>query len=220
MLVWVDLETTGLDDRADDILEIAAIVTDDNFNEVARWSRTLNYGYANKIVRTLAYVEFMKLSDEERAAELKKLSEHTGVSTHVLDMHWKNGLWVDCAKSEYHIGQTDIDFSCFLVDNAQERFVDETGVAGVKLPQLAGSTISFDRGFLTSNMTYSLKQLHYRNVDVSTLNELAKRFWPELYAARPNNENKAHRGMADIEESVRVCKFYVNYLRPNTPEEL
>lgn len=185
MLVWTDLETTGLDPDTCRVLEVAAIVTDDNLVEVARFHRVVYW-----------------LHDEKDDALL-----HPAVR----EMHTKNGLLDDVMSLEAQQPfQVDAEFAAFIRLYGVQTVTSPEMTATVVKPQLAGSTISFDRGFMAKWMKTSLAELHYRNVDVSTLNELARRFWPDVYAARPKNEVIAHRGMADIEESIRVCKHYIN----------
>lgn len=189
MLVWIDLETTGLDPRKERILEVGAIVTDDNFEEVARFHRVVYW-----------------LHDEKDLAEMSPVVRET---------HEKNGLLEDVAKpSAYHSFEVDEALASFIRREAHVlEDVDGLNCRIVK-PQLAGSTISFDREFMRYWLPHALAELHYRNLDVSTLNEIARRHWPTLHATRPNNETKAHRGMADIEESIRVLKHYMKYLVP------
>lgn len=118
----------------------------------------------------------------------------------VQKMHTENGLWSECASSTAPtIWEVDGQLAAFLQQHA----------AGA---QLAGSTISFDRAFMQVDLKRAHSVLHYRNVDVTTLNELARRFWPEAYASRPNNDTKGHRAMTDVEESLRVCKHYIKAL--------
>ncbi len=212
MLIWLDLETTGLDPFKDYVLEVGAIATDDDFNEVARYASTIGFYSADYIVRRFAYLDFMKIDGEQRAGEIESLSRRLEISPLVLEMHWKNGLWIDSVKADKSAGLVDDELAAFVTSAHR---TDEEGKT--HMPQLAGSTISFDRAFLRGNgddfsFPKSLAALHYRNLDVSSFNEVARRKWPALYAARPNNETKAHRGMADIEESIRVLKHYLNHL--------
>lgn len=207
MLVWLDLETTGLDPREQIILEVAAIVTDDQLNEVARYQRLVHYDQA---------AHFAALTGDETDEQLKELSDNHDIHPNVLRMHAKNGLWRDVAATDEDKdsrANVEIDFVKFLETQAVEQRAENGIVTEIK-PQLAGSTISFDRNFLMYEMPDALEKLHYRNIDVSTLNELGRRFWPTAYASRPTNETKAHRGMADIEESIRLCKHYLGLLKP------
>jgi oligoribonuclease len=72
---------------------------------------------------------------------------------------------------------------------------------------LAGNSIGTDRMFLTKFMPRLDKQLHYRNVDVSSIKELARRWYPRIYFNAPQ-KNGGHRAHADIMESIRELAYY------------
>jgi len=72
---------------------------------------------------------------------------------------------------------------------------------------LAGNSIGTDRAFLTRYMPTLDAHLHYRNVDVSSIKELAKRWYPRAYFASPS-KNSGHRALADILESILELRFY------------
>lgn len=72
---------------------------------------------------------------------------------------------------------------------------------------LAGNSIHVDRMFLSRYMPRLHEYLHYRNVDVSTIKELAGRWYPEIYAQRPKKTGE-HRALGDIRDSVEELRFY------------
>ena len=72
---------------------------------------------------------------------------------------------------------------------------------------LAGNSIGTDRAFLTKFMPRLDSHLHYRNVDVSSIKELAKRWYPRAYFNAPT-KNGGHRALADILESIRELHYY------------
>jgi oligoribonuclease len=72
---------------------------------------------------------------------------------------------------------------------------------------LAGNSIGTDRAFLTKYMPRLDAHLHYRNVDVSSIKELAKRWFPRAYFNSPA-KNGGHRALADILESIRELHYY------------
>ncbi|KFF58174.1 oligoribonuclease, partial [Cryobacterium sp. MLB-32] len=72
---------------------------------------------------------------------------------------------------------------------------------------LAGNSIGTDRAFLTRYMPRLDKHLHYRNVDVSSIKELARRWYPRVYFNAPTKDG-GHRALADILESIRELAYY------------
>lgn len=72
---------------------------------------------------------------------------------------------------------------------------------------LAGNTIGTDRAFLAKYMPRVDAHLHYRNVDVSTIKELSRRWYPRVYFNAPV-KNGGHRALADILESIRELDYY------------
>ncbi len=74
-------------------------------------------------------------------------------------------------------------------------------------PPLAGNTVSTDRMFLARDMTDLDAYLHYRIVDVSSIKELAKRWFPKAYYAAPAKRGN-HRALADIQESIEELRYY------------
>ena len=72
---------------------------------------------------------------------------------------------------------------------------------------LAGSTIGTDRGFIARDMPVLDEHLHYRVVDVSSIKELVKRWYPRVHFNSPAKHG-GHRAMADILESIAELRFY------------
>jgi len=72
---------------------------------------------------------------------------------------------------------------------------------------LAGNSVSTDRGFLARDMPDLDEHLHYRIVDVSSIKELARRWYPRIYFASPEKKG-GHRALADIVESIRELRYY------------
>jgi oligoribonuclease len=77
---------------------------------------------------------------------------------------------------------------------------------GPRAVPLCGNSIGQDRRFLVKYMNTLNEHLHYRNVDVSTLKELVKRWYPESYQA-PRKE-ASHRALDDIRESINELRWY------------
>jgi oligoribonuclease len=74
-------------------------------------------------------------------------------------------------------------------------------------PPLAGNSVATDRGFLARDMPTLESHLHYRIVDVSSIKELARRWYPRVYFASPVKRG-GHRALADIRESIEELKYY------------
>jgi oligoribonuclease len=181
MLAFLDLETCGLDIEGDDILEVACIVTDDRLaTEVARY---------HAVVRTDR--EFYQLPEVVR------------------DMHTKSGLWAEVKddKIAQPIRQVDEALTSFLREHAV-KLEREGGRATLTRPQLAGNGIHFDRGFMRRCLRKAEAELHHRQLDVTSINELMRRFCPAIYEARPRPTESAHRAMDDVLESLAVARHY------------
>ena len=72
---------------------------------------------------------------------------------------------------------------------------------------LAGNSVATDRGFLARDMPTLEQHLHYRIIDVSSIKELARRWYPRVYFASPEKKG-GHRALADIRESIEELKYY------------
>jgi len=114
----------------------------------------------------------------------------------VVDMHTVSGLL-----DELDQGTT--------LEDAQARvmaYVTEHVPEPRKAP-LAGSSVYTDRGFLSRDMPELDAHLHYRLVDVSTIKELARRWYPRAYYNSPEKHG-GHRALADILDSIEELKYY------------
>jgi oligoribonuclease len=74
-------------------------------------------------------------------------------------------------------------------------------------PPLAGNTVATDRAFIARDMPALEAFLHYRIVDVSSIKELARRWYPRAYYAAPAKRGN-HRALADIQESIEELRYY------------
>ena len=72
---------------------------------------------------------------------------------------------------------------------------------------LAGNSVGQDRKFIDKYMPSLAAWLHYRTVDVSTIKELARRWYPQVYEAAPKKDG-SHRALGDIEESIKELQYY------------
>ncbi|KAF2077834.1 hypothetical protein CYY_000879 [Polysphondylium violaceum] len=79
---------------------------------------------------------------------------------------------------------------------------------------LAGNSIGTDRNFLEKEMPLFSQYFHYRVIDVSSIKECAKRWFPNILKQSPQKQN-THRALDDIEESIQELKYYRSSLFPN-----
>ncbi len=95
------------------------------------------------------------------------------------------------------------------LDEAEQRvlaYVREHAPGPRRAP-LAGNTVGTDRMFLARDMPQLEGHLHYRIVDVSSIKELARRWYPRVYYAAPAKAGN-HRALADIRESIEELRYY------------
>lgn len=115
----------------------------------------------------------------------------------VRDMHATSGLTEAVRTSTTTLGDAEK-----LVLDYVKSHVPEARTA-----PLCGNSIATDRGFLARDMPTLDEHLHYRMVDVSSLKELAKRWYPRVYQSQPE-KGLAHRALADIRESIVELAYY------------
>lgn len=229
MIVWCDVETSGLRPEKDHLLEVALVVTDDDLVE-----------------RCATVVVMQPVGISIGSVQMDKK---------VVDMHTKNGLLDEIRALEKNTGgmrlyqaeQLLLDFltgafatvppvaieKCAHCGRGEKEHEEKVHpllsmmarlcpaegyfscsfrskfVPAVSQTPLAGSTIAFDRMFLRAHMPKLHEKFHYRSVDVSSLTELAQRWAPEVYEARPKNPAGApHRALADVRESIEYLRFF------------
>lgn len=169
MLVWVDLEMTGLDLDRHVIVEIACVVTDGNLQPVDEG------------------VSFVVTATDH---ELEQMDEF------VINMHTTSGLLPEIADG-------------ISVSDAEQLVLAyvQSHVSEARKAPLAGSSVYVDRGFLSKYMPTLDAYLHYRIVDVSSVKELTRRWYPRVYFASPQKEGN-HRALADIFDSIKELTYY------------
>jgi oligoribonuclease len=126
----------------------------------------------------------------------------------VREMHTKSGLLTELG------GGTTLG-------DAQEQVMAyvRAHVPDAKKAPLCGNSIATDRSFLARDMPELDAFLHYRMVDVSSIKELARRWFPRAYFASPEKHG-GHRALADIRESIRELGYYREavFVRPPGPD--
>ena len=118
------------------------------------------------------------------------------MSDFVTAMHEKSGLLEEIP---HGVSLADAEFQAL---EYIQQFVSVEGKA-----PLAGNTIGTDRMFLAKYMPRVDRWLHYRNIDVSSIKELVRRWFPRVYFNTPAKHG-GHRALADILESIEELKFY------------
>lgn len=108
--------------------------------------------------------------------------------------HGQSGLVERSCKSSYTCRQAELETLDFI-----RRWVDP------QVSPMCGNSVCHDRRFLARFMPELEHYFHYRNIDVSTLKELAKRWAPELAPVKKANR---HRAYDDIKESIAELKYY------------
>lgn len=83
---------------------------------------------------------------------------------------------------------------------------------------LAGNSVHADKKFLDKYMPQFMKHLHYRIIDVSTVKELCRRWYPEDYEFAPKKA-ASHRALDDISESIKELQFYRNNIFKKKTDE-
>ena len=115
---------------------------------------------------------------------------------YVRAMHEKSGL-LDQLDSGVTVAEAEQQVLAYV----------RTQCAEGSRPPLAGNTVATDRSFLSRDMPTLDSFLHYRIVDVSSIKELARRWYPRAYFQAPAKRGN-HRALADIQESIEELRYY------------
>jgi oligoribonuclease len=115
----------------------------------------------------------------------------------VRDMHAKSGLTEEVRRSVVTLAEAE---------EAVLRYVQQY-VPSPRSAPLCGNSIATDRNFLARDMPALDAHLHYRMIDVSSIKELARRWYPRVYFGQPQ-KGLAHRALADIRESIKELEYY------------
>ena len=170
MLVWMDLEMTGLDHTSDVIVEIATLVTDDDLSIVAE-GPDLVIHQPDDVLERMQPV--------------------------VVEMHRSSGLLDQIQASTITLEEAGAETLAFIKEH----------VPGPRAVPLCGNSIGTDRRFLAAYLPEIEEHLHYRSVDVSSIKELVRRWYPDVLQHRGWKQG-SHRALDDIRESVDELRLY------------
>ena len=126
-------------------------------------------------------------------ASAEKLSE---MNEYVTQMHTTSGLITEIPNGT----------TASQAEDAILAYLESTGTVAGKSP-LAGNSVSVDRNFIARDMPRLSEYLHYRTVDVSSIKELARRWYPKLYFESPAKTGN-HRALGDIQDSIAELAYY------------
>lgn len=124
-------------------------------------------------------------------------SELANMPKIVTDMHTKSGLLEAIRSSTVSTEQAREQTLAFLQKHLREP----------RVVPLAGNSIGTDRRFLAQHWPDIEEFLHYRSIDVSTIKELTKRWYPDVVANAPDKKT-THRALDDIRESIEELRYY------------
>jgi oligoribonuclease len=119
----------------------------------------------------------------------------------VREMHTKSGLLPEIERSDVSVADAQQAVLAYVRGH----------VKAARSVPLCGNSIGTDRRFLARDMPELDEYLHYRSIDVSSLKELCKRWYPEVYRKRPGKAEH-HRALDDIRESIEELRFYREHL--------
>jgi oligoribonuclease len=170
MLVWMDLEMTGLDPTSDVIVEIATLITDDELELVAEGPDLVIATPADKLA---------------------------GMDQVVVDMHTRSGLLEQIKQSTITLDDAGRQTLEFIKEHVPEP----------RSVPLCGNSIGTDRRFLAAYLPDIENHLHYRSIDVSTIKELSRRWYPASLSGAPSKAG-GHRALDDIRESVAELRYW------------
>jgi len=172
-MVWVDIETTGLDPTAPGaaILELGFKVTTSNLD----------------VTDSVSWIVY--LPDDALLA----------MSNWALEQHGRSGLLALARRSD-----SDME----KVDRAAENWLYSLVDTAGKIP-MSGSSVHFDRAWLTLLMPRVAQWFHYRNIDVSTVKNLAQLWYPGLAKFNEDGvETVQHRSLPDLDNSIAELRYY------------
>ena len=119
-----------------------------------------------------------------------------GMNDYVREMHTASGLITEIPTG-VELGEAEAQIIAYL----------EKYAPGVGKSPLAGNSVGTDRGFIDRDLPALSSYLHYRTIDVSSIKELARRWYPRVYFAAPAKTGN-HRALGDIRDSIEELEYY------------
>jgi len=119
-----------------------------------------------------------------------------GMNEFVTNMHTESGLITEIPKG----------IEASLAEEAIIAYLEKYAPGAGKSP-LAGNSVGTDRSFIARDMPLLNAYLHYRTIDVSSIKELARRWYPRVYFAAPKKTGN-HRALGDIRDSIEELEYY------------
>jgi len=116
---------------------------------------------------------------------------------YVVDMHTSSGLLSEIQAATLTVPEAEAQVLAYVQKHVAER----------RKAPLCGNSIATDRSFIARDMPALDDFLHYRMIDVSSIKELARRWYPRAYFAAPEKHG-GHRALADILESINELRYY------------
>lgn len=171
VLIWMDLEMTGLDVENDVVVEIAVLAT------AASTLEPLDDGLAVVVAQPPDILARM--------------------SDFVRSMHERSGLLTEITGAGVPLEEAGRGVLEYIKGHVPEP----------RTVPLCGNSIGMDRRFLDRYLPEIEEHLHYRSIDVSSLKELCRRWYPEPFSARPQKTDD-HRALPDIKASISELRYY------------
>jgi oligoribonuclease len=119
-----------------------------------------------------------------------------GMNEFVTNMHTESGLITEIPNG-VEIEKAEAEIIAYL----------EKYASGAGRSPLAGNSVGTDRAFIARDMPLLNAYLHYRTIDVSSIKELARRWYPRIYFAAPKKTGN-HRALGDIRDSIEELEYY------------
>lgn len=190
LLLWTDIETTGLGPSAS-IIQLGMVVTDGDLNVIAEFEEVVRHTDANRLYWDAPAYE----------------------------MHKKTGLLKEIETARLDTHQVSVRAASFIQNYCNLPTLPDLTVGGVK-PFMAGSSVHFDHMKLTQFMPRITELCHYRLLDVSVFKVLGAVWGIDALAKPPDSGEVKHTALADIHGSIGLLRYYLDTLAINVGRDL